>query len=384
MPGLRRALLARRLSLAALQRSWVASHLFRLQRELQRRHAVGRRGRARVAGGSEPCRVTLCRVIGNDLFPRHQHGQALANLRTILRDEGHPQGWHKLFIVNRMVDPGPQAEAVAAIRAAGHDCLVIPFDPQVYQSLRYRPEAFGGLTYFDSSGFADQDPFLQDRQRLWACAEKIRYLMNINGARNVGLAAGRSRSHWTLVLDGSCLLPDRTFSRLQQDLESCPAAAYWVIPMRRLTGPYDPAAADWTPTDQEEPQIAFHRDAAEQFDEAYPYGLRDKTSLLNRLGVPGPWSAWAPLAFHADRLDRCPDRHCYGYASASVLRLPSAVGISHLESSHSQPARYRARITAIFRALELVDRRCGAPDAAVLAGIIGGSRLSSLEPSSGP
>lgn len=350
-------------------RFWTSTQLFCWQREFQRRHTVARRARVMAAQQSRSCRVLLCRVIGNDLPPRHQPGQALANLRTILEDEANPCGWRKLFLLNRIVDKRLESQAVEAICKAGHDYRVIPFEPGIYQSLRYRPELFGGLAYFSSPQFRAKHSFAQDRERIWACADKIRYLMNVNGARNLGLASGHATSDWTIVLDGSCFLSDAAFAGLQRDMLSSPSAAYLIVPMTRLHADHHLTPHLDRPAVQEEPQIGFRSDAVELFDESYPYGLRDKTSLLHRLGVPGPWCGWDRLDFYPGLAARSPDRHFYRYASASVLRLRSGRSTSHLRQDCIQPSRYRARITAVFRMLQLVDSQLSVDDADVLDAI---------------
>jgi hypothetical protein len=323
--------------------------------------------------------VSLCRIIGNDLFPRHRRGQSLANLRTILREESNPYGWKKLFILNRIVDLSVVDEAVALILEAGHSVEVIPFEPEIYRLLRCRPEIFGGIDYFNSQQFLAKDAFCQDRERIWACGEKIRYLMNVNGARNVALGKGRTSSDWTIVLDGSCIVPDRVFESLQCQMSSSPAVPYLIIPMRRLPEGVNLAVADISPTTKEEPQIAFRADAIEQFDEAYPYGVRDKTSLLNRLGVPGPWCTWAPLGWHPEEATSSPDRHRYKFAPVSVLRLTSGIANGSLELPSAQVKRYRSRITAIFATLQEVDRHCAVGDAVSLVRIAGFSSDPSSE-----
>jgi hypothetical protein len=141
--------------------------------------------------------------------------------------------------------------------------------------------------------------------------------------------------------------------------------------MRRQAEACELEELDTTPTFKEEPQIGFRSDSVEQFDEAYPYGVRDKTSLLNRLGVPGPWCGWAPLHWHSEALARSTDRHLYKYGSASVVRLTSGVANGSLEQVGAQMKRYRSRITAIFATLQAVDRQCDAADAGLLAGIAG-------------
>lgn len=353
-----------------LRKLWYRSAFFYGQREVKRRLAVALAAQGPSTKHVSSPTVTLVRVIGNDLYPRHRQGQALRNLQTILNQESMPDGWTKLFVLNRLIDPQVECDAVEAIRASGHHVEVIPFDAETYASLRYQPELFGGAEYFSSSEFALEDCFVQDRKRIWACGEKIRYLMNINGARNVALACGRTSSDWTLVLDGSCIVPDRVFACLASDLALSPSVPYLIIPMRRLGLGVNPDRADSSPSFKEEPQIGFRCDATEQFDPAYPYGVRDKTSLLNRLGVPGPWCAWAPLPWYPEPPDRSFDRYRYKYASASVLRLTSGVENGKLELPSAQMQRYRSRITAIFSTLMVMDRQCSAPDAAVLSLIV--------------
>lgn len=354
-----------------LRKTWYVSPLFRSQRELKRRWTVTRKAGFRAEHGRTEIRITLARIIGNDLFPRHRRGQALANLHTILEKEDHPYGWRKLFVLNRMLDDQLKEEALEAITRAGHTCTVIPFDKEAYHRLRYRPKAFGDLSYFSSSDFAGKDLFTRDRERLWACSEKIRYLMNINGARNTALALGRSTSDWTLVLDGSCILTNQAFSTLRHDMERCPSASYLIIPMRRLVGNDELMDANISPTTQEEPQIGFHAKTLEDFDEAYPYGLRDKTSLLDRLGVPGPWCSWPPLDCYQQTRKRSADRHFYTYASVSVLRLTSGVENGSLELHAARQKRYHSRITAILATLQATDNHCSAPDASALRRIAG-------------
>jgi hypothetical protein len=353
-------------SRARVRKAWYSSPLFRSERELKRRWTIARGNHLQQVEHAAQPAVTLCRIIGNDLFPRQQRGQAVANLKTILQRESNPHEWKKLFILNRFIDADLQCEAVELIRQAGHTCDVIGFEPDVYRSLRYRPEIFGGLDYFVSSEFKAKDPFCQDRERIWACGEKIRYLMNINSARNHALALGRAASDWTFVLDGSCFLPRPVFEALQSDLSSSPGVPYLIVPMRRQAEACALEQVDVTPTNREEPQIAFRSDSAEQFDEAYPYGVRDKTSLLNRLGVPGAWCGWTPLPWYREPESRSMDRYRFKYASSSVLRLTSGVNNGALELPSAQMQRYRSRIQAIFSTLLMVDRKCQSPDSALL------------------
>jgi hypothetical protein len=148
--------------------------------------------------------------------------------------------------------------------------------------------------------------------------------------------------------------------------------------MRRLSLGIDFGEADCSPSFKEEPQIGFRFDAIEQFDPVYPYGVRDKTSLLHRLGVPGPWCAWAPLPWYLGPRHRSSDRYRFTYASASVLRLTSGVDNGGLEKPSAQIKRYRSRITAIFSTLMAMDRQCSASDSSVLPAIAGFSLEADL------
>ena len=89
---------------ARLRKAWYGSFVFRSERELKRRLTIAQANRERQAEEQVATpSVTVCRIIGNDLFPRQQSGQAVANLKTILSQESNPYGWQKLFILNRLL-----------------------------------------------------------------------------------------------------------------------------------------------------------------------------------------------------------------------------------------------------------------------------------------
>lgn len=354
-----------------LRRSWCQSRLFRLQRALQRELSSRRlSGPVQRSDGAEPT-VTLARIIGNDLYPRHAEGQALVNLKTVLEQEPNSPGWQKLFVFNRCLEASMVDEAVRHVEAAGHRAIVLSFDPDVYKQIRCDSGFFGGHHYFQSPEFEAKSINQQNRERLWACAPKIHYLMNINGARNVALDHGRAQSDWTFVLDGSCFVNQEAQRRLRRDLLSAPHTPYLVLSMQRLARNGDLAATDVQPNRQEEPQLAFRFDAAESFDAVFPYGMRDKTALLDRLGVPGFWNLWGAMPWLPSSGPRARERHCYKYASAAVLRLTSGVAAGSLEASAAQAQRYRSRAEAIFRTLGAVDERCGSVDREEAARLMG-------------
>lgn len=327
-------------------------------RAVQRRRALA----VPDPGPAPSGRVTLARIIGNDLWPRHAQGQALRNLAVILRDEPDLPGCRKLFVLNRIVEPAMQAEAEAMVRARGHEVLVLPFVPADYAALACDTRDFGGDGHFNSPAFAAQSANARARERLWACATKVRYVMNVNGARNAALDAAQARGDWGAVLDGSCFVSAAAWYRLRADIAGPPALRYLIIPMQRLTANDAAGTALAQPNRIEEPQIAFHPRAAGRFDPLYPYGMRDKAALLDAIGVPGAWSDWGRMPWLPRHPARLPDRHRYAHASASVFRLTSGVAGGQLETAGAQQQRYQSRNAGILRTLAMLDDRLATPD----------------------
>lgn len=92
--------------------------------------------------------------------------------------------------------------------------------------------------------------------------------------------------------------------------------------------------------------------------------MRDKVSLLDHLGVPGPWNHWADVPWLPQVARRSSERHCYKMASTSVLRLSSGLDPQYLSRSTAQQERYLLRLQAIFRTLAMVDQHVEAGDRA--------------------
>ena len=149
--------------------------------------------------------VIIARVVGNDLFPRHGKGQMLTNLRFILEHEPNFTDVTKLFILNRLTDANEQKEAQRLIAEYGHEVLVLPFVADEYAALGWNLEPFGSLDFFTSPEFYSHGFQSQMRKKILACRPKINYAMNVNGARNAAIKAGRKVAEWTVVLDGSCI-----------------------------------------------------------------------------------------------------------------------------------------------------------------------------------
>lgn len=301
--------------------------------------------------------VTISRIIGNDLYPRHADGQAIENLNFILENEEDFPNCRKVFVINRMFDPDTEKQAIDQVLAKGHTLLVLPFVDQNYAKQEFNQDILDEEPYPSDGSEIPMYKGKDVERRLLACADKIRYAMNINGARNAALDDGRKHSEWTLLLDGSCYISGKAYGQLQRELYSRPVTPYVVVPMMRLQSNSLALTVDPVCNSDEEPQIAFHQDSMEYFDERYPYGMRDKSSLLDRIGIPGKWShsrEWTELP---KRNDDCPHRYYYKYSKTCVFRLSSGAQGGYLESSAAQRERYRSRNKAIFQSLAMLDSR---------------------------
>ncbi|AZL60008.1 hypothetical protein EI545_14915 [Tabrizicola piscis] len=305
--------------------------------------------------------IVIARVIGNDLWPRHTLGQSLQNLEFVLTREPAFRGTRKLFVLTRIMDAEVLARAESMVREAGHDVLTLPFDPVGYAALRLDTSAFGGDDYFMTKDYANQSEHWKWAAQFWVAASKIRHVMDVNGGRNAALEWGQARADWTLVLDGSCFLSAEGFQALHADLTSQPYVPYISLPMQRLSRNENALTTRPDPNSNEEPQLAFSSLAKGRFDMAYPYGLRDKTSLLRQIGVPGAWDRSSDLPW-LPALPPLPDSHCWKRANSAVFRLSSGIDGGELELPSAGHKRYHSRNQAIFLTLAALDARLDTAD----------------------
>lgn len=260
------------------------------------------RSRAAAIGEAQTWRrdsFVLYRIIGNDLPPRHEDGQSLANLAFILAHEPKLAGCEKRWIVNRIVDPARRAAIEALLVRHGQDFITIPFDPERYRAIGWDLDGVPGEAAIRRG--AVRDPRRIERILVRMYRHKNNYLMNNNGARNAALRDGRARrlakggrAKWILPWDGNCFVTAAGWRALRAGLAARPWAKVAVVPMARVADNADVLAPGFAPPAEEEPQLAFRRDASSLFDEAIPYGRRPKVELLVRLGVGGPWTGWHP------------------------------------------------------------------------------------------
>ncbi len=239
-----------------------------------------------------PDTFALCRIVGNDLPPRHRKGQTRENLRFILEHEHEFPGCIKIWVLNRIIDQEEKREIEALLKNYGSEYIDIPFDRNEYLKI--------GLNERDlpSKGFVRRyvqkgnDEWLRLTLESHRLKNKNLYLMNNNGARNLALNLGREKAKWILPWDGNCFLTLNAWSEISQAVSEQPWNKYFIVPMARIVRNDDLLQAGYNPLAEEEPQIIFRRDAVESFDESYAYGTMSKVELLWRLRVPGPWDLW--------------------------------------------------------------------------------------------
>ncbi len=296
----------------------------------------------------------LARILGSDHYPRHSSKQTLTNLLFTLENEPDFPGCKKFFVVNRIFDKEAESAILSLLDSRGVPYVHIPFDGSEYAATDWDTEPFGGDAYFSSTSFKEMNANMRERDRCFAAAPKVRYAMNVNGARNAAIKEGARYAEWILALDGNCIFTENGFERLRESVESYPYVPYIVLPMRRLVENNEYFDTADGCASQEEPQIAIHRTAREAYDEWFPYGFRDKAELFTRIGIPGPWQHWSRPFWCPKVRRRSPDRGLYKYTDATVLRLSS--GMNSLDKKRSSKARYSARSTAILKSLHYLDR----------------------------
>ncbi|WP_254277425.1 alginate lyase family protein [Halomonas sp. 3H] len=295
----------------------------------------------------------LCRIIGNDLVPRHKKGQSRKNLHFILKNEPDLKGCKKCFVVNRIVDSEEEKQIIGMLKAANVEYIHIPFQLEKYQALPLDIE--GVPRDFLPTGTLFSQLTAAQQSRIWMrlYRHKNNYVMNNNGARNAALRAGKAQAKWVLPWDGNCFLTDEAWREIVAGIGDQTECRYIVVPMARIPSNESLLEKDYRPQADEEPQMIFRCDSAEEFDEACYYGRRPKVELFWRLGIPGKWDHW-----HIEPWDiPCPGYSDDAGAFATtgwVARLFSGQG--HLEKGKSGLVdRGLARNEAIANLLDRLD-----------------------------
>ena len=254
--------------------------------------------------------VSYFRIIGNDLPPRHEEGQSLRNLKYQLEHEKEFDDCHKIWVVNRILDPDTRNAII--------DCLA----DRTYYEIDINPEVYAAQKTFE---------------------DKYAYLTNVNAARNFCLRLGRGYgSDIVLPFDGNCFFTEEAYFYFRNAVANNFNSPYFIVPMARLA---DYSQLTELPQIKEmytvgkmkrhdltEPQIAFGSDYDLGFNESYRYSVASKVELLWKLAIPGIWDYWYP-DLHAEAM-KCPSIHISRnpiYAGY-VYRLPSGNPASELDN----------------------------------------------------
>lgn len=297
----------------------------------------------------------LYRIIGNDLPPRHEVGQARRNLAFILEHEPNLPGCEKRFVVNRIVDDGEERRIVTLLEEAGVAYVRIPFRWEEYAQAPVDVEGVSER-YLPGSkrhGWLRHDQ--QERVRARLYRHKNNYAMNNNGARNTALEDGRARAKWIMPWDGNCFLSRRAYEEIREVVATHPEVPYLLVRMVRLDENLQAFQSDLASRAGGEPQMIFRRDAAITFDPAFPYGRRPKVELLWRLGVPGPWDEWGVEPWDLPIPDYDADAGAFEWAGW-VARL-AAAPMSSGSGVETTTDRSVLRTRAIVGFLEGLDHR---------------------------
>jgi len=226
----------------------------------------------------------LYRILGNDLPPLHGENQTEANLRFILENEPELEGAEKIWILNRLVSRPRQSALEGLLRERGHATIVIPFDERRYRSIGADPVPDAA-----PERRARMSPAARELYELRGYAARVRYVMNVNAARNAAIEHGRGRYDVLLPWDGNVFVTPDAWRTLARD---APHATPFVVPMARVDRNDELLRPGFVPAATEEPQLGLPGASPHRFDEQFPYGYRDKVELLVRLGVAGPWDSW--------------------------------------------------------------------------------------------
>ncbi|MES0825042.1 alginate lyase family protein [Ruegeria sp. SCP11] len=303
---------------------------------------------------SLPDTFALCRIIGNDLIPRHAAGQSLANLKFILENEPELENCTKLWILNRIFDPDNEAKLLSLLDEHQQTYERIPFDADELQTTGYDFETFENPLVFSDGTLDSVEAETRARMVTQAYRAKNNYVMNNNGARNAALKLCLHHAKWALPFDGNCYFTKNAWGSFRDDVVANRDKRYFTVPMARMQDNADLLDDDATFNATEEPQMAFRCDAPLRFDETHPYGRRPKVELFVHLGIEGPWQYWLVDFFDSPPRKVSPEGHRVAQAGW-VARLFSGQSGLEKEGTKSLKNRGLARNEAIRATLDMLE-----------------------------
>lgn len=304
-----------------------------------------------------PDTFALYRIIGNDLYPRHQKGQSRANVRFILNNEEEFPACEKWWIVNRIFDHGEELAILDLLKARNQRFVHIPFQFSEYRKVDWDFERFPEPQFFINGVLDNVEATHKTRAELQIRRLKNNYAMNNNGARNLALRHGkRQNAKWILPWDGNCFLTKEAWDEIVSNITEQSYLKYFAVPMARITSNHSLLESNYRPEAREEPQLVFRVDSHEEFDEQFSYGRRPKVELFWRLGVPGPWMTWPDYIWDLPRPELCAEAGQFATAGW-VARLSSGQIAQENQNKAAFLERGMARAFAIKSTLDALDEQ---------------------------
>ncbi|MEP6355857.1 MAG: alginate lyase family protein [Hyphomicrobiales bacterium] len=272
----------------------------------------------------------LCRIIGNDLVPRHEDGQTYKNLQFTLEQEPHLTNCKKMWVLNRITSHDTESRLIALLEKHDQQYERIPFDQDRFKRIGFDFQNVPDSSVFFDGTLDNLPSADRDRIIVQTYNSKNNYAMNSNNARNFALELCRSNAKWSLPFDGNCFFTEQGWESLVKKVKKEGHNRYFTVPMERLLDNQQALNVDRVPNLTEEPQIIFRKDASLSFNPIHPYGRRPKVELLVALGVKGPWSKWKLYPYDMEQRRVSNEGHRVGTAGW-VSRLYS--GKCHLEEN---------------------------------------------------
>jgi glycosyltransferase involved in cell wall biosynthesis len=293
----------------------------------------------------------LIRILGNDLPGLHNESQTIDNLNFILSNEAEFDKCEKIWILNRIVDIKKKNQIVKVLNKYEQEYIDVTFNHKVYSKLDFTFEKLPSPDYLTSNKFSKLD----DKRKLEAsCSvyhKKNQYAMNNNGARNLALKIGKDIADWVLPWDGNCFVTNEAWEEITSLVKNAKNEKYLIVPMHRVADNKD-ILSEFVVEPIDEPQIAFHADSLEEFDNDYCYGFKPKVELLRRLGYPGAWDNWAESYSWVPRKGIIAKEANMFLNGGYVLRLASGNQKARTDDSN----RANAREGAIIEFLSELDK----------------------------
>ena len=297
-------------------------------------------------------KFALYRILGNDLPPRHNPDQTLRNLLFMLKHEPAFPDCEKRWVVNRIADKEQERKIILLLDQHRQKYIHIPFVLAEYAQCRHDINGLPQELFQHKPNAPPITDFLRGKLLEYPFRHKNLYAMNNNGARNAALAEGRTLAEWIMPWDGCCFVSAAAWAALLSDMASVQDNKYLIVPMVRTYNNLSVLDQVYVPDPDEEPQIAFHRNALECFDEQLRYGYSPKAELLRRLQVPGPWCEWGKVPWEIQEVKSSCEAgkyHQAGWVARLFSGLPS--------SQDDDMQRHTRRIGGIVNKLSELDEQ---------------------------